>query len=240
MRRFWLALATAAMAASTFVPTASAANCGYKLGFKTIADQIPDKVKDCLVDEHYNPLNGDSLQETTGGLLVWRKADNFTAFTDGYRTWVNGPFGLQMRLNTERFPWEPATPPPPPPTPVPPPAPAATPAPAAPTATPAPAALEPAPTINNPPSGTHVGEAAKLEWDWYRGLASNEEFVVHVEPTSPGMVQSRWIGTRDKFLFTPGNVLPPGRSITWQIYVRQIGSTGMISQVSETRVVVRD
>src|SRR5439155_10452091 len=39
-------------------------------------------------------------------LLVWRKADNFTAFTDGYRTWVQGPFGLQKRLNTERFAWE--------------------------------------------------------------------------------------------------------------------------------------
>jgi hypothetical protein len=37
---------------------------------------------------------------------VWRKADNWTAFTDGYRTWVNGPAGLVRRLNTERFPWE--------------------------------------------------------------------------------------------------------------------------------------
>src|SRR4051794_41446926 len=67
---------------------------------------IPDRVKDCVVDEHYNLVNGDSLQETTGGLLVWRKIDNFTAFTDGYRTWVNGPYGLQTRLNTESFPWE--------------------------------------------------------------------------------------------------------------------------------------
>jgi hypothetical protein len=39
-------------------------------------------------------------------LLVWRKADNWTAFTDGYRTWLNGPQGLQQRLNTELFPWE--------------------------------------------------------------------------------------------------------------------------------------
>ena len=42
---------------------------------------------------HHNPQNGDGLQETTawhgkGGLMVWRKADNFTAFTDGYRTWI--------------------------------------------------------------------------------------------------------------------------------------------------------
>jgi hypothetical protein len=38
--------------------------------------------------------------------MVWRKADNWTAFTDGYRTWLNGPLGLQSRLNTECFSWE--------------------------------------------------------------------------------------------------------------------------------------
>ncbi len=39
-------------------------------------------------------------------MLVWRKADNRTAFTDGHRTWINGPDGLVERLNTERFAWE--------------------------------------------------------------------------------------------------------------------------------------
>jgi hypothetical protein len=38
--------------------------------------------------------------------LVWRAFDNWTAFTDGYRTWVNGPLGVQQRLNTECFSWE--------------------------------------------------------------------------------------------------------------------------------------
>jgi len=33
-------------------------------------------------------------------------AYNVTAFTDGYRTWVNGPFGIEERLNSQRFPWE--------------------------------------------------------------------------------------------------------------------------------------
>src|SRR5207253_4197506 len=60
----------------------------------------------CLENEHHNPDNGDALQQTTGGLLVWRKTDNFTAFTDGYWSWVNGPKGLQRRLNSERFDWE--------------------------------------------------------------------------------------------------------------------------------------
>ncbi len=39
--------------------------------------------------------------------LVWRKADNVTTFTDGYRTWLKGPQGIQQRLNSQRFPWEP-------------------------------------------------------------------------------------------------------------------------------------
>ena len=88
-------------------------HCEFVLGFKTIHDLIPDRVGECLENERHNPVNGDTLQRTTGGLLVWRKSDNWTAFTDGYHTWVNGPNGLQQRLNTERFPWEndPVTPP---------------------------------------------------------------------------------------------------------------------------------
>ena len=113
--------------------TVAAAECQFNLGFKTLRDLIGhDIVGECLENEHHGE-NGDSLQQTTGGLLVWRKADNWTAFTDGYRTWINGPNRLEQRLNTERFPWEydyvaPATP-----TPVPasarPPIPASTPTP---------------------------------------------------------------------------------------------------------------
>ncbi len=92
---------------SSFVPAPTyAADCQFVLGFRTLRDLIPDIVGDCKVSQQYNPQNGDALQETTRGLLVWRKADNFTAFTDGHRSWVNGPNGLQRRLNTERFDWE--------------------------------------------------------------------------------------------------------------------------------------
>ena len=95
---------------------ASAAGCRFVLGFATLKALIDEAegaatVGECLEDERFNPANGDSLQRTTGGLMVWRKHDNWTAFTDGYRTWINGPFGLQKRLNTERFDWE-AEPPP--------------------------------------------------------------------------------------------------------------------------------
>jgi hypothetical protein len=98
------------VAAPARVPSAPAA-CSFALGFKALHDLIPDVVGDCRVDEHHSPVNGDGLQETAGvdgkgGLLVWRKADNWTAYTDGYRTWINGPSGLQSRLNTESFPWE--------------------------------------------------------------------------------------------------------------------------------------
>ena len=110
-----------------------AADCEFRLGFKTLRDLIGhDIVGECLENEHYNAI-GDSNQQTTGGLMAWRKTDNWTAFTDGYRTWINGPNGLVQRLNTERFPWEadhipvtsptpgPAPSPPPAPTPIPPP-----------------------------------------------------------------------------------------------------------------------
>src|SRR5579884_727243 len=86
---------------------ARAQTCEFVLGFATLHSLIPRIVGECLENEHHNPVNGDGLQATTNGLLVWRKADNITAFTDGFRTWVNGPFGVQMRLNSQRFFWEP-------------------------------------------------------------------------------------------------------------------------------------
>jgi len=85
---------------------AEAAGCQFTLGFATLHRLIPMIVGNCLTDEIHNPTNGDGLQMTTDGLLVWRKADNFTAFTNGIQTWVNGPFGLQVRSNNARFPWE--------------------------------------------------------------------------------------------------------------------------------------
>ncbi|MGI5836471.1 MAG: hypothetical protein ACOX87_08260 [Chloroflexota bacterium] len=77
----------------------------FKLGFKLLADQIPDVVGEPLENEHWG-ANGDSLQQTSKGLMVWRKADNWTAFTNGSWTWINGPYGVQDRSNDERFDWE--------------------------------------------------------------------------------------------------------------------------------------
>ncbi len=77
----------------------------FKLGFKALAEQVPQVVGTPLENERWGD-NGDSLQRTTNGLMVWRKSDNWTAFTNGSRTWINGPAGVQERANEERFPWE--------------------------------------------------------------------------------------------------------------------------------------
>jgi len=86
-------------------PEAFSGPCFFVLGFAELHDLIPDIVGDCL-DNEYHGANGDGLQDTTDGLLAWRKADNWTAFTDGANTWINGPFGLETRPNTVRFTWE--------------------------------------------------------------------------------------------------------------------------------------
>jgi hypothetical protein len=75
-------------------------------GFKALHDLIPGIVGECQSNEIHS-ANGDGLQYTTGGLMVWRKADNWTAFTNGSITWLNGPCGLQTRPNEGPFyPWE--------------------------------------------------------------------------------------------------------------------------------------
>src|SRR3954469_15700874 len=81
--------------------------CTFVGGFARLRELVgADKIGNCLEDEHFNVENGNAEQRTAGGLFVWRKADNFTAFTDGGTTWVNGPNGLQSRPNNERFSWE--------------------------------------------------------------------------------------------------------------------------------------
>src|SRR5579864_6657634 len=85
---------------------AQAGACTFILGFAALHDLLPSVVGDCVTNELYDPTTGDALQQTTNGLLVWRKSDNWTAFTDGFQSWVNGPLGLQQRQNDQRFWWE--------------------------------------------------------------------------------------------------------------------------------------
>jgi hypothetical protein len=118
--------AVVAIAALGFAPASPAfarpdtQSCGFVLGFAALRGLVgPDVVGSCL-EAQRTTAEGNAEQRTTGGLLVWRKADNWTAFTNGNETWLNGPGGLQRRLNVTRFSWEgdaasypPADPPPP-------------------------------------------------------------------------------------------------------------------------------
>jgi hypothetical protein len=107
MRRT-VALVALAGLLGTVPPAAAAplsAPCQLTEGFKTLGEMVPE-VGECVEDAHAEAATGNTLQKTTGGLLVWRRIGNWTAFTDGSHTWVNGPFGVQERLATERFDWE--------------------------------------------------------------------------------------------------------------------------------------
>lgn len=79
--------------------------CQFILGFKALHDLDPVDIGDC-VDNQAFAANGDAQQHTTKGLMAWRKLDNWTAFTNGSQTWINGPAGLVRRGNTQRFDWE--------------------------------------------------------------------------------------------------------------------------------------
>jgi len=94
-----------ALAAPPAPALAQAAPCQFVLGFKALHDLDTPDIGDCQDNQAF-AANGDAQQHTTKGLMAWRKADNWTAFTNGYMTWINGPNGLVSRLNTDRFPWE--------------------------------------------------------------------------------------------------------------------------------------
>lgn len=102
-----LVLLVGLLAMATGAPASAQEPCKFVLGFAALREAIgPQKVGSCLEDEHFNLENGNAEQRTSGGLMVWRKVDNFTAFTDGGTSWINGPNGLQSRPNAERFSWE--------------------------------------------------------------------------------------------------------------------------------------
>lgn len=84
----------------------TATACRFVHGFQTLHTLLLAQIGACQDDERYLPASGEAIQHTSGGLLVWRKADNGTAFTDGAQTWLLGPHGLQQRPNNQRFAWE--------------------------------------------------------------------------------------------------------------------------------------
>ena len=106
-----VALLVAGMLVALATPAAATGDCDFVLGFATLKSLIdsaegPDTVGACLENEQFHPIEQEARQQTTGGLMVWRKVDNWTGFTDGQRTWIHGPEGLQSRLNSELLDWE--------------------------------------------------------------------------------------------------------------------------------------
>jgi hypothetical protein len=85
--------------------TAAPGACQFVLGFAVLHSLDPADIGPCASAQTF-AANGDAQQATAHGLMAWRKADNWTAFTNGYQTWINGPTGLAKRLNGQRFSWE--------------------------------------------------------------------------------------------------------------------------------------
>lgn len=103
MREFPALILAGLLSLAFFAPSADAAE--FRFGFASMASQI-GAIAGSPIENEWHSSNGDGMQRTTTGLMVWRKADNWTAFTNGSRTWINGPHGVQERSNEERFPWE--------------------------------------------------------------------------------------------------------------------------------------
>ena len=100
--------------AMTLAPAAVARTvCSLTLGFKALHDLLPDVVGECVEDAQVDPATGNLTQRTTNGLLMWRKADNWTAFTDGPNTYIARPEGVVSRpTDGLRLPFEGSEPPP--------------------------------------------------------------------------------------------------------------------------------
>jgi hypothetical protein len=101
-----LAIATTPPGTLAAAPLDQQGACSFVAGFQLLHDLIPNVVGACIEDEYFNVENGNAEQHTSGGLLVWRQRDNWTAFTNGATTWINGPAGVVSRANADRFPWE--------------------------------------------------------------------------------------------------------------------------------------
>src|SRR5438309_10848609 len=105
LRRLLAGLVIAASLLPAAATPTLAAGCQFILGFKALHDLDAADVGDCQENQAF-AANGDAQQHTGKGLMAWRKADNWTAFTNGNMTWINGPGGLQSRFNGQRFSWE--------------------------------------------------------------------------------------------------------------------------------------
>jgi hypothetical protein len=110
IRSWWVAghigliLGVLATPVTPRVPPAGAQgqpDCQFLFGFAELRAALGEAVAGGCLENQRTVANGNAEQRTTRGLFVWRKADNWTAFTDGYRTWVGGPYGVRQHRNSE-------------------------------------------------------------------------------------------------------------------------------------------
>ena len=103
-------LAAALLCQSAISPAGPAlaqdAPCEIGGGFATLRAMMGAQDTGFCIEHPWIDANGHTNQRTNVGLFLWRPADNWTGFTDGFRTWINGPTGLAVRPNYERFPFE--------------------------------------------------------------------------------------------------------------------------------------
>jgi hypothetical protein len=100
-------LVSALVSQLALVPSpAHAQSCEFDMGFAALRSAMgTQSVGECVENAWYDE-QGNAHQHTTVGVFVWRASDNWTGFTDGFRTWISGPTGLAVRSNAERFAWE--------------------------------------------------------------------------------------------------------------------------------------
>jgi hypothetical protein len=86
--------------ATTGIPQPTAAYCqagqqpAFALGAAALDQQLGDIMGAPLECEHSVSANGDTVQQTTTGLVMYRAATNTVTFTDGWRHWALTSGGL--------------------------------------------------------------------------------------------------------------------------------------------------
>jgi hypothetical protein len=104
--RFWsLALAACCLLPAAPVAAQSAPPCTFTLSFQALHAAVAGEVGDCRGNRQAD-ANGDAWQLTSKGMLVWRNAENWTAFVGANHSVLLTADGVARRLNTDRFDWE--------------------------------------------------------------------------------------------------------------------------------------
>lgn len=66
----------------------------FVFGFKTLSENLGDRMGQPIECEHTQASTGDVQQQTTKGLAFWRKATNTPTFTNGYEHWALDSIGM--------------------------------------------------------------------------------------------------------------------------------------------------